>query len=522
MAQYPAEEPAGWEALPRNSAIHSLSEGNEGIYFGTDGGLLFFDHFAQQLTVLPELNFGISNETIYQVYVDPKSETIWIVLNAGIMYRLPSDDSWREVPENALPVNFYGNGVTRLGGNADGIWVNSNGLLTQLNSFSGQFMRQTTELPATQINWNTSRYETIHTPNVTDWFVNGDWLANGVSFTGPGFLIAETTISFRDREDKVWFGTDLGVLFRGSSHDHLLDVLQAGVSGDQTTIVYRDGNKVWFADNPRLRTGDYEARAAEYYLSSWDERINRLTYLGALDSEAIRETGVNRIVRVGKELWLATDNGITTLNTRSKEWGWFSIGTGPNDRLVRNMVVFKGRVFAAGERGVVIIDPKSRSVGSTGIKQLFGAWVKSICANSKHVFIGTRAGIYQYNIDDGGAWELISSLPGDRLWCDDSTMVVISNNLIFRGSLETHDYQLLNKQLATGNIHEIDVSNNYLWLATNAGAVAINLQNFKIFTINSSRGLPADLIYSIQATDDFVWIASESGLLRYQWEGYLD
>jgi len=521
-AQYPSVDPIGWEAIPRNSAIYSLSEGNQGIYFGTAGGLLYFDYFTQRLSIKPELNFGISNRTIYQIYEDPGTEAVWIILADRIKYRFPDDDRWREVPESALPVNFYGNGVTNVGGNDDGIWINSNGMLTQLNSFSGQFMRQTTQLPGSLIRWNTSRYDFAFPPDVTDWFVNGDWLANVVDFSGPGFLTAATTITFRDRESKVWFGTDQGVLFRGDRHDHLLDELQAGVHGSHTTIMYHDGVKIWFADNPRYRSGDYAARDASYFLSSWDERIGKWTYYSALESEAIRETGVNRMLRVGKELWLATDNDIITLNTRSRDWNWIGISAGLKNRLVRDMVLFRGKVFAMSDRGVVVIDPKSRKVESVGSQQLQGEWVKAICANSAHVYVGTRNGIYQYNPAGDGSWELISGLSADRLWCDETDLVIVSNNLIFSGPLKTHDYQLFKSQLSEGNIHELNVINNYLWLATNVGAIAIHRQNFKKYAINYSRGLPADLIYSIQATDDLVWILSENGLLRYRWEGYLD
>ncbi len=478
-AQYPVEDPIGWEAIPRTGAIYSLSEGNQGIYFGTAGGLLYFDYFTQRLVVKPELNFGISTRSIYQIYEDPRTEAVWIVLADGIKYRLPTDDSWREVSESALPLNFYGNGVTRIGGNDDGIWIDSNGLLTQLNAFSGQLMRQAAQLPANPINWNTSRYESVFAPDVTDWFVNGDWLANIVDFTGPGFLTAATTVSFRDRESQVWFGTDLGVLFRGHSRDYLLDVLQAGVNGSHTTSMYQDGQKIWFADNPRYRTGDYKARDANYFLSSWDERIGKWIYYSALESEAIRETGVNRMLRVGKELWLATDNGITTLKTRSREWNWIAEGAGLKDRVVRDMVLFKGQVFAMGERGVVIIDPDSRKVVSAGDRQLRGQWVNAICANSAHVYVGTRRGIYQYNHGADGSWELISGLSADQLWCDESDLIIGSNNLIFNGSLKTHDYQLFASQLVVGNIHEISANSNYLWLATNVGAIAINRQKFK-------------------------------------------
>ena len=101
-------------------------------------------------------------------------------------------------------------------------------------------------------------------------------------------------------------------------------------------------------------------------------------------------------------------------------------------------------------------------------------------------------------------------------------MVIVSNNLIFKGSLKSHDYQLFASQLTEGNIHAINANKDYLWLSTNVGAVAIHRQNFKKFEINHSRGLPADLIYSIQVTDELVWILSENGLLRYRWEGFLD
>ncbi|MEE9465608.1 MAG: hypothetical protein V3W14_08585, partial [Candidatus Neomarinimicrobiota bacterium] len=421
-------QPEDWIRLPSLAETTSASEGEGGIYFSTLDGLLFFDFFTQSLSPEPELNFALPARRIYQVFQDPSTLSLWIVYQGGVAYRTSTDESWLEISFIALPDNFDGRRVTRIGSNFDGIWIDENGLYTQLNSFTGQFMRRTMQLPATPIDWNISPVEFMMPPDVIGWFTTGDWTSNINEFVGPGGSIIVPTFTFRDREDYVWFATDLGVLFRGDRRTRQLEALQVGIAPKPVITMLQDGNRVWFADNAFRRTGRSAVNKEDYFLTYWDEKASRWKYYNGVESQVIRDVGVNHMLRLEGRLWLATMEGIALLHIRKGAWRWIGRIEGLTDPAIWDLEYHQGVVYAATAAGVERIDPKTLTVLADTTEAYPHSQVLALFSDGGSLFAGTVTGLYEYKAQRDTPWRHISDLPVNNIWSAGGELFIVAAN----------------------------------------------------------------------------------------------
>ncbi len=522
-AQNFAYRSGDWQQLPALSEITSASTGDEGLYFSTLDGLLFFDYFSQTLSPLPELNFGLPERLIYQVFQDRSTLALWIVHQRGVAYRMPTDDSWREIPFRALPDNFDGRRVTRVGGNYDGIWIDSDGLYTQLNSFTGQFMRSTLLAPAPPIDWNVSRADFDFAPDLSGWFGSPDWIATTNDFVGPGGIVAVPTLSIPDLEQQVWFGTDLGLLFRGHRRIRQLELLQAGYTPRKVITMLLDGKRVWFADNAYRRTGKPDPLREGFFLTSWDEQAGRWRYYSGVESELIRAVGVNKMLRVGQRLWLATMEGIALLDTRRGTWGWIGSNDGLSDPAVWDLVSHGEFVYAATTAGVEMIDPRTLKVVVDTMLTLPRTQVLALLSDGTALFAGTVSGLYEYGERVENQWRRIWDFPVDGLWGTGNELFVVANNLVFQRSADGHLFEpFALKAPDGGKILDIEGYGPYIWLATSAGAVVFDRRDQRRFTFTRKDGLPSEIIYSLIPTPQWVWFLTREGVVRFNWGTYFE
>ena len=517
-------EPEDWQYIPGTAAITSASEGSDGIYFSTFDGLLYFDYYTQRLDHLPQINMGLPSHRLYHVYHDASTNALWVVHDDGIAFRLRTDDTWRQVPFMSLPDYFQGRLVIRVGGSFDGIWIDVDGVYTLLNSFTGEFMRRDVAGPDGPVDWNTSQAAFLEPPDLLGWITTGQWSTNIREFLGPGYLTAVPTFVFQDRYNRFWYGTDLGTLFRGDLHTRHLEDFQAGIAPKPVITLFVDGDRVWFADNAFRREGSEYPRKEGYFLSAWDEAISSWRYYSSLSSEAIRDVRVNDMLRVGRQLWLATMDGIVLLDTRTEAWGFIGSKAGLRDRAVWDLERHGDEIFAATIRGIDRISPATRRVipdDSLSVSPVVEVY--ALFSAGQILYAGTADGIYAYQNDRPVKWWRASSLPATSLWHDNNDMFVVANNYIYHRGPKDKDFTLYSIPLSgEAKILEIKGYGSYIWLATSRGTVVYNRRNHNMFTFGRNEGLPSDVVYAVEPGADWVWFLTRDGVVRFNWRAYFE
>ncbi|MCH7573516.1 MAG: hypothetical protein IIA59_00150 [Candidatus Marinimicrobia bacterium] len=513
-----------WEVIGHLTTITSASDGDQWLLFSTLDGLIGYDHFAHRLLPRGRLNAGLPSRRIYQVYQHPETLGIWVAHDMGISFRLPVDNYWRSVPSFALPDFYSAPDIIRLGGSAAGIWLDSGGLFTRLNALTGTLMESSIYPPDSLVSWNVSQSDYAPPPNLINWFGSGDWMVTVANFIGPGDLVAWPQFQIIDRTNRLWISTDLGILFVGDTFSRQLEEVKLGISPPFVTTAYRDGDLIWFAQNPLKMGLGSRARGEYYFLSAWDESAGRWRHYRAAESESIRGTGVNRMLRVGKELWLATTEGIVILNTRSGEWSFLGMSAGLSDPIVHDLVEFKGLVFAATRGGVSVFHPrKHTAVAEPSLALSPRVTVVDLHASKDALLAGTTAGIFEYKRGKGAGWTLISNLQADVVRYSEHSSYASQDRLLFRRAGNSGLFELLSLPVQIeGKILDIGSYGQYIWLATTSGVVVYDEQGDRHTTFRRRNGLPDGWVFESLPEEDWVWFITRGGVARFNWRPYFE
>lgn len=505
-------------------AITSASEGWDAILFGTTDGLRGYDLFDKRLSTYGHLNAGLPSRQIYQVFEDPFTRGIWVVHGSGISFRWSLDDHWRQVPSVALPDFFKPERVTRLGGSSVGIWLDMDGVYTLLNNFTGAFISRDTALPPDEVTWNTSRYDFPIPPTLTNWMGSDDWMTTITSFEGPGHLTAQPLFKLEDRNRNVWYGTDLGILFRGDLFTFQMTALPTGIAPQPVTVAYLDKDRVWFADNSFRRSGVETPKQEEYFLTSWDEQAGQWRHYSGLQSESIVSTGVNTMLRVGRELWLATMEGILILHTRSGDWRYLGSRAGLSDRAVWDLELFRGDVFAATTRGVDRIDPKKyRVMAPDTLNRSPVTEVYDLHRSDKTLLAGTAIGVYEYKGKKSMGWRRLSRRVVTSIWQGAGPIYAADGHALFRQDRPGEEFELVSFPVPiSGRIVGMRGYKRYIWLATTDGVAVYDEKGEHHAQFNHRNGLPDNMVYDVLPTKDWVWFVTRSGVARFDWKTYFD
>jgi len=296
-----------------------------------------------------------------------------------------------------------------------------------------------------------------------------------------------------------------------------------GVAPQPVITMLQDGNRVWFADNAFRRTGRTDVDKEDYFLTYWDEKASRWKYYNGVESQVIRDVGVNHMLRVDGRLWLATMEGIALLHIRKGAWRWIGRKEGLTDPAIWDLEYHEGIVYAATTTGVERIDPKTLTVLVDTTEAYPHRQVLALYSDGESLFAGTVAGLYEYKTQRDTPWRHISGLAVDNIWSTGGELFVVAANLIYRRSDDQNDFELYNLTAPDGGkILELNGYGPYIWLATSKGAVVFDRRDQRRFIFNRKDGLPSDVIYSLVPTARWIWLLTKEGPVRFEWGNYFE
>ena len=215
-----------------------------------------------------------------------------------------------------------------------------------------------------------------------------------------GFQWNIITALFEDREHNIWIGTYLNGFFRyntrtGKFDSHYMKTgSENSLSYDYVTAFAQDdeGN-LWIAIggggvsvfNPK--TGQFK---------------NYLYYSDITKDQISSNWIFNIIITRGKEVWVATTNGLNRLNKETDRFEVFALGD--NDRIPFNMIYtlredYAGNIWAGSYYGLYFIDKNTgKQYLFTTVDGLPNNMITGIEEDQNHVlWISTGRGLSRYN-----------------------------------------------------------------------------------------------------------------------------
>jgi hypothetical protein len=185
---------------------------------------------------------------------------------------------------------------------------------------------------------------------------------------------------------------------------------------------------------------------------------------------------------------------------------------------------YEGEVFAAtikgvdlGGRRIIKIIPEDSMSYSPPVE------VYCLETIGNTLYAGTALGIYAYQNKNYTHWWQVSGLPAISLWGDQDEIFAIAHNRVYHQKSSSPKFDLYPIQPTGGpKILEIRGHGAYIWLATASGAFVFDRREHQKYMIGRRDGLPSEVIYSIEFSDDWVWFITREGVVRMKWEVYFD
>lgn len=290
--------------------------------------------------------------------------------------------------------------------------------------------------------------------------------------------------------------------------------LPFGLPSDVVGAVFAGADGVWAATP---RTGLSEPGLS--FLSP-DLRTGRWFQGPAATGLPFREA--RRMVGQGSVLWLGTDAGLIRIHPASEAVDRFGDSGPLPDARVLDVAQRRGRIAAGTEHGIVIYDD---STGMVRVAPGFNGAAFAVALGPDTVWVGTRLGLFAAvagNPDLGrpaGLDEAVSLQAPvlDLAWRGDTLVALTADRLMWRDPVSGRFTLGPLLGAALGRLHTLINGRARLLLAGDRGVAAAGLNTPVLRPLTVPGDLP-DQVYDLAVDDEFLWVATRRGLVRFRLE----
>jgi hypothetical protein len=284
--------------------------------------------------------------------------------------------------------------------------------------------------------------------------------------------------------------------------------LAFGLPGNLVGAVFAAPGGVWAAND---RTPD--ADVAFTFVAS--DLSDFSTTQGPL-ATGLPFTQVRHIVGQGTALWAATDYGVARIEPGGRV-RLFDEGAGLPDGRVLSLVTRYGQIVAGTARGIVRLDDSMRI---RRVAPHFTGAALAVAMSADTVWAGTPAGLL-FAAGDSAELSRPGGLDTSSLqaavigleWLGDTLVALTPDQLLWRSP---HGAWTLGPSLSgtLGRLRTFRTEGNGFWVAGDRGLAYATLKSPPLRPLLSGD-VPGD-IYDLAVDPDYLWVATSAGLVRFR------
>jgi ligand-binding sensor domain-containing protein len=444
------------------SYITSIAVGYRYVYFGTTNGITRYDISKSQWAEPMMVNEGPGSGVIHEIRVSFDDENVWARTDIGIFEYSNLTDRWTEVDE----------------------------------------------MPNTQTHGQHLKAGDVY---YAPW---------GYDFLPGGVLADQHDRRFplTDIVDDGWGNLWIGTWGLGAAHSdnasRRIDLLPYGLLQKDITCLYRDGDVLWMggmAENS-YRTG----------LTRFNTKNNSFDYVESYGGLIYNADNVYDITANDRDLFAATGDGVWVVSRKDKKTSdQLKRSSGLPDNNVAALFASGDTLFVGTEYGVGEIYLFTDSVKRISPTMLPSHTVLCLEKAGNDLWIGTNSGVYRLDLETG----MLGFLSSDKLSHAGSVYdIKYIDGKIWLAS----DYELASIDISTAEIKLYPEVNNYgganavaandtlIAAATMQGLLLISQGKHpysQLFT--TSDGLLSDNIRDLIFDENYLWLGTDSGLVRF-------
>ncbi|MBC8174537.1 MAG: hypothetical protein H8E82_02620 [Candidatus Marinimicrobia bacterium] len=536
-------DPWDWITYRNSSYITSISEGNEFIYFGSNGGILRYHLFGRFWADPITSSQGLASENITAVYYDFTTNLLWgASQKKGLNYSIDGGRSWELVNREILGLR-PGEKIVGIGSSPNYLWLLTTSQIMKVDHLSGYLIEPYSNIEGYEVNWGSFLLNdlSILPSYLNDFTATGGWInALGV-LHGPHFEEAIISTLYADRFGDIWLGCWGGPAFYGDTNMKQLTPIPAGLAQTSVQMIVKQNNGFWIGgitDNPQTTGITY----LELDRGIWEKYRWGIEFHQGSDQILCG-------VSVGEEIWFGLTDGILIYDESEKDWFHLSELKGLPDEHISCIDYDGDYVYVGTPKGIVKFYPKTRMKKQWILENILRHInIYDIHWDGINLWISAETGLIRWLPDEeeikvyGISGEDILPVdpftgkkpigmisPITAIVSFDSVVYFGDENgiLAFDNNREYWSRYTGKSQLIDQYFNDITVLENpdkigkMIWLGTNNGTILFDVESDRIHQFRKNDGLPSNVVTSIIIDGDLAWLGTPNGLVKFKWTKYV-
>ncbi len=512
--------PFDWILYKGSGSITSITEGFNFAYIGTElGGLkrfnLFGDYFDDPITTAQ----GLKSNHITATYFDKKTGLLWTATPKYIQYSFSREGDWFTYELNSLGLS-NSDQIKRIGSSNKYIWLQARSSYVKLDQLSGMLIGIYATPDELSVKWGSEGYNNKSNLNniLLDYHILEDWVFNGNRLiNGMGKTLAITT-GFIGNQGKVYVGTDDGTLFYGTTTMEIFSPISTSIINTDINTIFDDDEYFWIGSQDYITSRgisklNMHTKISQIY--SFDETIN------------MTPTPIYSLYSTDSQLWAGGNSLILYFDFRKNYWRTIGEERGVPGGKIWDLDVTSKHVWVGSSMGLSRIECSTQSYDPSGIESFFHQIpVYDIEFIEEDIWIGARSGLFIYSDKNP---QLVSALNyGSKKFPEqfsNITAIEKFNRLVYvagdmgivKLDLDEKEWKIVCNPALYQNkiIYSLAANDKYLFLGTDSG----------LLRINNRTGLIKDYLFSfigqvneIILQRNIIWLGTNNGLIRFKWK----
>lgn len=461
-------DPGDWVTYTNCRYVNNIARGFNAVYFGTRGGILRYDIFADKWLDPITVSDGLPSNIIRQLAVDRITDEIWVETSRGGSYFNPTWQEWRD------NLSFPQDKVQPAG-------IRVSDLPSLFPSEGYTYM-----LGGTLMDHNLMEYP--------------------------------ITRLFRDDADVVWMGIWGVGAAKGDLRRLDLKIMSFGPYDDDIAFLDRDGEDFWFLGGSNGMPGT---------ITHYDRSLDRWEYFEPKREDGIVSDFFSALAHDERNVWIGTDQGLVRMDKRTSRFQSYTQFEGIYGEQVIALLPIKNNLLIGTDRGVSVFDLARDSIYSANSPDMRGRPIYAFAIRDRSIYAGTENGVI--TLDWGASqWRRLSPstsfLTGavydlqvvDSILFtagDDGVAVINLND----GSERIYD---CNTRFRNAELTALLVHNGILWVGGSSGLFRLNPRTGNWYRYTTSDGLASQRVTGLVGDGEYIWIGTDQGATRFRWKAF--
>ena len=471
-----------WVIYRQPGAVHSISEGFNYTYFGTENGGVWRYHLYRNTFEEPITKAqGLTSNQIESVYLDKGTGILWVATDKTIEYSYSRSGEWtsHSLAEYGLP---GGSSIIKIGSSQSYLWLFTGSLFLKLDRVSGIMISSMTSPDEPSIMWNSDRYYyDFRLPEIYKNYIFSDgWLLHDNQLVDPNGRFYNITTAAEGSMNRIWICSEDGTIFLGDKQMETFYPMTIGPANTDVTAMTQ-GYPIHYAGRTNSMTKGittFYSDEIEFDFVDFETTVN------------MNPQSIYSILEMEDEIWYGSDFGILVYDKEDDYWRQLDKTRGVPGVPVLAMAEDSGSVWVGSPRGISQIRKQSKRKLPKDLEGIL---------DNQHV----------YDIE----------IVGETVWFAGDYFLLIYNsrdNLLtgFRKYGDTKE--IGNWMNILKDFRKIKVANDHVVISTMNHILDYDIKKKKWSFLLQPTVFPiSKTILTIEVTKDWCFIGTDKGLMRY-------